>query len=70
MGANLRNVAFKAFWTGVSAALGFIVVWLASAPYAWAPLAIVVINVVLAYTRERTGETTPTLAGPGVGPQA
>jgi hypothetical protein len=64
MDVNLRNVAFKAFWTAVSAVLGVVLVWLASAPYGWAPVAIVVINAILAWVRERVGQTTPTLAGP------
>lgn len=58
---NWRNIGLKAFWTAVSAVLGVLVVFLADAPYGWAPVAIVVANSVLAWVRERVGETTPTL---------
>jgi len=63
MDVNLKNVALKAFWTAVSAVLGYGLVYVADIQPApgWSLLAITGINYVLAYVREQLGETTPDL---------
>lgn len=48
-----NDVAYKTFWTALSAVLGVLVVALADAPYAWAPVAVAVINGALALLRQK-----------------
>jgi hypothetical protein len=60
---NWRDLAYKTFWTAVSAVLGSLAVYLTELPPGWAILAIPIVNAIAAFIRQKTGETPPTLDG-------
>jgi hypothetical protein len=64
--ANLRNIAFKAFWTGAAVVLSTLAVDLADVEAWWIPMVATVVNYALAWVRERLGSTTPDLPPAGV----
>jgi hypothetical protein len=58
-GVNVKDLAFKAAWTGVSAVLGYLATEIAAIGAAWAPLAAMAVNVALAWVRQKVGATPP-----------
>jgi hypothetical protein len=56
---NWKDMLFKAFWTGVAAALGVLGVEVSDLDVAYAPILIAGINYVLAFVRQQLGATPP-----------
>lgn len=63
-GINLRDLLYKAFWTGVAGVLATLAVLIPDLPPELIPLVTVLFNMASAYVRQRTGETPPTLGPP------
>lgn len=59
---NHRDVFFKVFWTVVVVSLGTAIAAIGDLPYVWVPILASLFNVALAYARQQTGETPPTLS--------
>ena len=58
-GINLRDLAFKALWTGPAAVAGFAMVAVADLATWWAPIAIMAATAISAFARQKTGVTPP-----------
>jgi uncharacterized membrane protein len=60
MSPALRDWLVKTFWTALSAVLGALVIALTDSPWAYAPVAIAVVNGLLIIVRQKaTGDVPP-----------
>lgn len=56
---NWKDLAFKAFWTAASAALGVVAAWVADLDAAYVPVLAAAVNYALAWVRQQLGATPP-----------
>lgn len=58
-GVNVKDIAVKCVWTGVSGVLGYLGTEVAAISAAWAPLIGMGINIAHSWVRQKLGATPP-----------